>query len=425
MVDASTVEVKRSTRLEPLWLTAVVSGRPGARYLLAEGKATVGRAGENDVVVEDRTVSSRHVEVELVPGGVRVRDLGAKNRARFQGSEVTDALLPPGAVLRLGGAELRIERAAQPEAVSLGALTSRSRPMQAAIEQMARIAPTEATVLVEGETGTGKEVAARVLHGASARQAASFTAVDCGALPRDLAHSELFGHLRGSYTGADRDRPGAFERAASGTLFLDEIGELPLDLQPLLLRALERREIRRLGDQAYRPVDVRVIAATHRDLEEEVRAGRFRGDLLHRLAVIRVHLPPLRERREDIPGLLEVLLGSMGDRARGFTPSPELLAALEEHDWPGNVRELKNLAERAVALETEGQVDPEALGLRPVAPPARTTDYRAAREDALGRFERQFVLQLLRAADHNVSKAAREAGIDRVYLHRLMRKHGL
>jgi len=424
MADASTVEVKRQAKLEPLWLTAIVEGRPGPRLLLAEerGRATVGRAAGNDVVVEDRTVSSRHLEVELVAGGVRVRDLGAKNRARFQGSEVTDALVPPGAVLRLGGAELRIERAALPDAVSLGALSSRSRPMQQVIEQISRIAPTDATVLIQGETGTGKEVAARALHGASVRKGEAFTAVDCGALPRDLAYSELFGHLRGSFTGADRDRPGAFERAAGGTLFLDEIGELPLDLQPLLLRSLERREIRRLGDAAYRPVDARVIAATHRDLEEEVRQGRFRGDLLHRLAVIRVHLPPLRERTEDLPELLSTLLAGMGERARDFTPSPELLAALEEHPWPGNVRELKNLAERAVALEGGS---PETLGLRPVPPPARTTDYRTAREDALQRFERQFVVQLLRTADHNVSKAAREAGIDRVYLHRLMRRHGL
>ncbi|HVE81890.1 MAG TPA: sigma-54 dependent transcriptional regulator, partial [Myxococcales bacterium] len=307
----------------------------------------------------------------------------------------------------------------------LGMLRSRAGPKQAVIEQLARIAPTDATVMVEGETGTGKEVTARAIHQASARREAAFTAVDCGALPRELAQSELFGHLKGSFTGADKDRAGAFERAGGGTLFLDEIGELPLDLQPLLLRALERREVRRVGDAAYRPVDVRVIAATHRDLEAEVRAGKFRGDLLHRLAVIRVHLPPLRERREDVPELLEVLLGAMGERARGFTPSPELLAALEEHDWPGNVRELKNLAERAVALANEGQVEVEALGLKAVPPPAKTTDYRAAREDALNRFERQFVLQLLRAADHNVSRAAREAGIDRVYLHRLMRKHGV
>src|SRR3954464_548345 len=211
MVDASTVEVKRLAKLEPLWLTAIVEGRPGPRLLLGEekGKATVGRAAENDVVVEDRTVSSRHLEVELVAGGVRVRDLGAKNRARFQGSEVTDALVPPGAVLRLGGTELRIERAAAAEEVSLGPLRSRSRPMQAVIDQLSRIAPTDATVLVEGETGTGKEVAARALHGAGARREAAFTAVDCGALPHDLAYSELFGHLRGAFTGADRDRPGA------------------------------------------------------------------------------------------------------------------------------------------------------------------------------------------------------------------------
>ncbi|HVE84570.1 MAG TPA: sigma-54-dependent Fis family transcriptional regulator, partial [Myxococcales bacterium] len=288
MSDLSTVEVQRSARLEPLWLTAVVEGRPGPRFLLAAGKASVGRAADNDVVVEDRTVSSHHLELELVPGGVRARDLGAKNRARFQGGEVTDAVLPPGSVLRLGGAELRIERAARPEAVALGALRSRAGPMQAVIEQLARIAPTDATVMVEGETGTGKEVTARAIHQASARREAAFTAVDCGALPRELAQSELFGHLKGSFTGADKDRAGAFERAGGGTLFLDEIGELPLDLQPLLLRALERREVRRVGDAAYRPVDVRVIAATHRDLEAEVRAGKFRGDLLHRLAVIRV-----------------------------------------------------------------------------------------------------------------------------------------
>src|SRR3954464_7804045 len=201
MVDASTVEVKRLAKLEPLWLTAIVEGRPGPRLLLGEekGKATVGRAAENDVVVEDRTVSSRHLEVELVAGGVRMRDLGAKNRARFQGSEVTDALVPPGAGLRLGGAELRIERASLAEPVSLGPLRSRSKPMQEVIDQLARIAPTGATVLVEGETGTGKEVVASALHGASPRRDAPFTTVDCGALPRDLAHSELFGHLKGSF----------------------------------------------------------------------------------------------------------------------------------------------------------------------------------------------------------------------------------
>jgi DNA-binding NtrC family response regulator len=423
MTDGSTVEVRGGARgAEPVWLVAVISGRPGPRFLLAAGSATVGRGEGNDLVLEDRTVSTRHVEVELVPGGVRVRDLGSKNKARFQGSEVTDAVLAAGSTLRLGSVDLRIERAGRPEPLRLGPLFSRAPSMRAAIEQLARIAPTDSTVLVEGETGTGKEVTARALHGASGRKDQPFTVVDCSALPRDLAASELFGHVKGAFTGAERDRAGAFELAHRGTLFLDEIGELPLDLQPLLLRALEQREVRRVGEGKYRAVDVRVVAATNRSLEEEVRAGRFRGDLLHRLAVIRVRLPPLRERREDVADLLAWLLEQMGPRARDFAPSPELLAALEEHDWPGNVRELKNFAERAVALAEGGTVDPAALGL---PGSTKSTDYRVAREEALNRFERQFVEQLLKETDRNVSRAAKEAGIDRVYLHRLMKKHGL
>jgi len=405
----------------PARLRVIARGKAGVlgRYDFERGTLTVGSAEGNDLVIADPTVSRKHLELSTRSGALFVKDLESRNGTRYQGLRVREAFVPVGAVLLLGEVELRVEAAAEGRKVVLGALASESPAMMATIEALRRVAATDSTVLLEAETGSGKEVAARALHGASARAKGPFETVDCSSLARELAASELFGHVKGSFTGADRTRPGAFERANGGTLFLDEIGELPLEQQPLLLRALEARQVRRVGDEEFRPVDVRVIAATNRDLEAEAAAGRFRSDLLHRLAVVRIRIPPLRERLDDLPLLVRAILDDLGGKALGFGLSEELLGRLRAHQWPGNVRELKNFIERGVAL---GEVAaPAAAG----APAAKSIDYHQAREDALASFERDFVVHLLRTFDGNVSKASREAGIDRVYLHKLIKKHDI
>jgi DNA-binding NtrC family response regulator len=244
--------------------------------------------------------------------------------------------------------------------------------------------------------------------------------VDCGAFSRELAAAELFGHEKGAFTGADRARAGALERSHGGTLFLDEVGELPLELQPLLLRALEARKVKRVGGDGYVSFDVRIIAATHRDLDAQVKSGAFRADLLHRLAVVRVRVPRLADRLEDIPLLARAIIASLGERARGFSLSPSTLALLESQPWPGNVRELRNFLERAAALglDSGNAVEGESS-------PAWPVDYAAARDRALEAFEKEFASFIVKRSDGNVSKAAKEAGMNRAYLHRLMKRHGL
>ncbi len=406
-----------------LRLSARKDGKELARHAFERGAVTVGSAEGNDLVVRDDTVSRRHLELSTRGGTLFVKDLDSRNGTRFQGSRIREAFVPVGAALVLGEVELRIDSDDDAGRATFGPMESVAPKMMDALRALARIAPSDATVLLEAETGSGKEVTARALHQASGRAQGPFETVDCGALPAELAAAELFGHVKGAYTGAERARPGAFERAERGTLFLDEVGELPLELQPLLLRALENREVRRVGDERVRTVDVRVVAATNRDLDAEVERGRFRADLLHRLAVVRVRLPPLRERLEDLPLLVRAILDQLGARARGFSLSGEVLQRFAVHRWPGNVRELKNLIERAVALGDVPEL-PAAEGKAPPGAP-RSLDYHQAREDALAGFERDFVVHVLKSCDGNVSRAAREAGIDRVYLHKLIKKHGL
>jgi two-component system, NtrC family, response regulator GlrR len=299
------------------------------------------------------------------------------------------------------------------------------------IGQLERVAATDATVLLLGETGTGKELAAESIHRESSRANGPFIIVDCGAIPSELLESELFGHERGAFTGALRSREGAFSAAAGGTIFLDEIGELPRDLQPKLLRALSRRAVKPVGGEAYVDVDVRVIAATNRDLRQEVNVDRFRGDLYYRLAVVEVRLPPLRDRLDDLPILVETMLRE--SRATPIETSRLLaapfLAQLREHRWPGNVRELRNAIDRALAL---GPWEPE--------PSAKTTEppgglsgppidlsrpFKEARDDWTATFERAYLAALLVEHGGNIRAAARAAGIDRVHLYRLLARHGL
>jgi DNA-binding NtrC family response regulator len=315
-----------------------------------------------------------------------------------------------------------------------GTLAGTSVAMRSCFHLMERAATSDATVLLEGETGTGKSRAARAIHERSARADGPFRVVDCGAIPGNLLESELFGHEKGAFTGASQRRIGVFEEAEGGTVFLDEIGELPSELQPKLLRVLDDREIRRIGANTYAKVNVRIIAATHRDLRAEVNAARFRSDLFFRLAVLRIGLPALRERPEDIAAMVEPLLSQMGASSEHIArfSTPELLTRLQQCAWPGNVRELRNYLERCLLFEEEAPipVDDEPMPGPPSSEGATAhccvrQPYAEARQAALEQFERDYVAQLLERHAGQVTQAASAAQMDRVYLHRLIRRHGL
>lgn len=321
------------------------------------------------------------------------------------------------------------------EPVKFGELVGTSEVMRCVFSALEQCAASDATVLIEGDTGTGKEGAAHAIHEASARRSAPFVVVDCGAVAASLIETELFGHERGAFTDAVASRAGAFEQAAGGTLFLDEIGELPLALQPKLLRVLEQKTVRRVGATEQQKLDVRVVAATHRDLRREMQEGRFRSDLYFRLAVLKVNLPPLAARREDIAGLVRVLLerfGATTTQCARFT-APDFLANIAQAPWPGNVRELRNYLERCLVMDKElpmTELDTEREAPAYSSPPSGSPidaamSYEEARKRAIAAFERNYLEALLDRSHGNVSRAARDAGMDRVYLHRLIRRHAL
>jgi two-component system, NtrC family, response regulator GlrR len=297
-------------------------------------------------------------------------------------------------------------------------------------ETLERAAASDATVLLEGETGTGKEISAEAVHRGSRRRDKPFLVIDCGAIPPQLLESELFGHERGSFTGAVSSRQGVFEAASGGTVFLDEIGELSIDLQPKLLRVLERREVRRIGTNQHVPVNVRLVAATNRGLREQVAANKFRSDLYYRLAVVEIRLPPLRERISDLPLLVEHIARTMGPLDADTTRtihSGDFLARLARHDWPGNIRELRNHLERCVALREFTPPQTRMTSTMPTPENAAGVGrpLREARDEWVNSFEKRYLEELLRVNDNRVSVAARSAGVDRIYFYRLLWKHGL
>jgi len=392
---------------------------------LSEPRSSIGQLPSNDVVLADRSVSRFHCEILLEHGQARVRDLESRNGTWLDRTRVVEAFLADGAELKLGRTVLRVslgeERPPQPLSVrtEMGPLVGRSVAMRAAFALLEKAAPTGTTVLIEGETGTGKEGAAEALHLGSPRRDRPLTVVDCGAIPANLMESELFGHAKGAFTGATGPRIGAFEEADGGTIFLDEIGELPLELQPKLLRVLERKEIRRVGSNSLTPVDVRVVAATHRDLRSAVNHGTFRADLYFRLSVVRIRLPPLRERADDIPTLVAHFVGRMGVKpdVAAELLRPEFIASLLRASWPGNVRELRNFIERCVVFQLPLPVE------EPAAP--APASFAEARQRAIDEFERRFLEELMLRHDGKVSAAAQQAGIGRAYLYRLLHKHGV
>ena len=458
------VELDRSAPL--LHLRSCVLTLPGsspdepARTLEFDKEVVrIGGMDDNDIILRDDTVSRYHCRIVQDEPGYIVEDLHSTNGTYVNDVRIREAYLAPGCSIGVGKArlafhareeEVRIVPSSRDRCGLLIGQNSRMREIYAILE---KISPSAATVVIEGETGTGKEVVAQTIHGLSPRAERELIVFDCGAVPPNLLESELFGHEKGSFTGAIMTRRGLFEAADGGTIFLDEIGELPLELQPKLLRSIERREIRRVGATKPIKVDVRILAATNRNLKDEVKAGRFREDLYYRLSVVRLPLPALRERRDDVPLLAQHILDTASyNRDAGGQPhlrgiSPEALEALCAYDWPGNVRELVNVIERAVSFcdgDVIGLGDlPEPLSSMAGAPAMSAFDmvrppdsvaeamddelvaFKDAKEQWVSRFERDYIVLLLKRYKGNISHAAREADIDRKYFRKLMKKHDI
>lgn len=405
----------------------------GESIVLRDKPVYFGSSPACDLVLTDKTVSRRHLMAVREADEVILRDQGSTNGSYIQGSRFKEITIGYGSEVKLGRTVLKYlpeEEVVEPEISDsdvFGSLVGRNVKMRRLFKLLEDVAKNDATVLIEGETGTGKELIAEEIHNHSPRANGPFVVFDCGAVPRELIESALFGHIKGSFTGAIADRKGAFAEAHGGTIFLDEIGELPIELQPTLLRALDKKAVRRVGANTYEKVDVRIVAATNRDLRAEIQNKTFREDLYYRLAVIRVTLPPLRERGEDIKLLAEHFI-KMFSGGRNLTITPEDMARLQRHSWPGNVRELRNVIERACVLSKGDTLNlddafsdqtPPALGIRTDLP------FKEAKGQLVELFEREYIVDLMRRHKMNLSAAAREAQIDRKHLRELIRKYGL
>jgi transcriptional regulator with PAS, ATPase and Fis domain len=307
------------------------------------------------------------------------------------------------------------------EQLRFGEIVGTSPPMQAVFRKVEKIAGTDISVLITGETGTGKELIAREVHNRSPRAQKPFVTINCGAIPENLLESELFGHVKGAFTGAVANKQGKFQSADGGTLFLDEIGEMPLNLQVKLLRAIQERVVIRVGDTRAEPVDIRILTATNRDLEKEIAAGRFREDLYYRLNVVNVHLPPLRERSDDVVVIARYLLSRYGreydSRVKGL--SPNAVVAIRKHAWPGNIRELENRLKKAIVLAESTVVGPDDLGLTPDVLP-QILPLASAKE----KWQREYINEVLALNNGNRTKTARDLGVDPRTVFRHLEKEG-
>ncbi len=417
----------------------LVTGGPdqGLERSLESGTVLIGTHPDNDVVLTDTTVSRYHLEIQMKAGGVLIQDLDTTNGTYMGQTRLGSVVVRERVQLRVGGDTI-LEVIPADEHVEVapfsdhffGEAYGASPAMAALFRLLAQVAPTESTVLLEGETGTGKELIAEAIHAQSRRAGRSFVVVDCGSMPRDLMAAELFGHTRGAFTGASSAKRGLADEANGGTLFLDEIGELALELQPHLLRLLEKKESRPVGETRPHQVDVRVVAATNKSLRDLVHRGQFREDLFYRLAVVQVEVPPLRARRDDIPELVRIFLRLIGQGE--FLVPDAILRQLMDYNWPGNVRELRNVVERGLSLATS-PMEP-ALRAAPPEPPRQhqgiSTDmmeipFKEAKGMLVEAFEQEYLVRLLDRHGGNISRAAKEAGIDRNYIHRLIKKYDL
>jgi len=444
----------RALQVPSLQVTIAGPAGPAVEARLEMKPLVVGTSPECDLVITDPRVSRRHCEIALTTDGILLRDLASKNGTFAGKVAIREALLPLGEAVTIGSSTLVIRPAGPPTQVPMlptgrfGDAIGQSFLMRTLFARLERAAATDQTLLLLGESGTGKEVLARAIHEQSPRRGGPFVVLDCGAVNANLLESELFGYARGAFTGAAGVRAGLLEEANKGTLFIDEIGELPLDLQPKLLRALETRQVRRLGANEWRPFDARVVAATHRDLRARAAEGTFRQDLYYRLAVVEVRVPALRERKDDIPGLVERFLAAHDPPRTLADLPPHALALLAAHSFPGNVRELRNLVARLVlfpelGLETQGPPQAEVMATKPTEASSAAGEARApggeadglgpllqlplpsARELVMERFERSYVTAKLAQHGGNISRAADAMGVSRQLVHRLLDRYGM
>ncbi|MFO0740507.1 MAG: sigma 54-interacting transcriptional regulator [Labilithrix sp.] len=428
-MDISTIGLGESS-LQVRAATIHVAKGPdaGRQVKLAQVSFTVGVGDGADLRLTDPAVSREHLRITLEPSGVRVRDPGSKNGTFLGGVRVNDVTFTGDAALTIGSTTLAFTISTDSIVLPLssedrfGEAIGATVVMRHLFAQLERSSKSELTVLIEGESGVGKDVLAQAIHANSPRREGPFIVADCGGIPANLIESELFGHERGAFTGADKARKGLVEEANGGTLFLDEVGELPLELQPKLLRMMEQREVRPVGSNKSRPVDVRIVAATNRRLAEAARAGEFRDDLFYRLAVIRVVVPALRERAEDIVPIATAMLRRLKSDPEATIPA-DFASMLMAYAWPGNVRELRNVVERYAVfgtgedlfMETKAQARAAAIELS-------TLPYHEAKKVVMDRFEEEYFPQVLDRAGGVISKAAELAGVARPSFYRMIER---
>ncbi len=391
----------------------------------------IGRDPSCAIILDDRQVSAVHCELRAERRGVLVRDLRSRNGTFIGPAGIVEALLVNACAIQVGGTSLTFtphnrEHVAVDDVTSFGKLVGGSPRMRQLFRTLREVAPSELSVLVTGESGTGKELVAEAIHEHSDRRKGPFAVLDCGAISPSLAESLLFGHEKGAFTDAHERRDGVFQEAHKGTLFLDELGELPIDLQPKLLRALAERKVKRVGGKAYEPVDIRLVAATRRDLWTDMNAGRFRSDLFFRIAQIRIELSPLRERIEDVPLVVEELSKRLGKPERAADAVRAVKETFGSYDWPGNVRELASAVAVIVGLPPGSDLidalHPRAE-VRNIAPP--TSAFSEAKRKVVSDFERSYFTSLGLAANWNVSEMARRSGMERHHVRAFLKRHGL
>ncbi len=405
----------------------------------------VGRNPACQIVVEDGKVSAVHAEFVATEQGVKIRDLGSRNGTYVHDVRIGEVCVSSPCTLRIGATDLhfeplRPEKVTVPTIPSFGPLVGQSEAMRKIFDRLSKVAVTDLTLLIGGETGTGKELAAQAVHMASNRRDKPFIVVDCGSIPPSLAEATLFGHERGAFTGAVDRHASPFHDADGGTIFMDELGELPLEMQPKLLRALAERRVKSVGGSTYKPFDVRVIAATRRDLVRAVNSGAFRSDLYFRVAQVKLDLPSLRQRVEDIPILVRSMLKDLGDEDAYQRVSNAQLERLMRYDWPGNVRELRNAVAVAYALSDAGDEIDIASHLGALAegggggPPAsgahqsissglERRPFQEAKREILARFAKEYFTRLAEEAKGNVSEMARRAGMERAHVRTYLKRH--
>lgn len=399
------------------------TGKKSTRTLKT-ARVNIGSAETNDIIIDDDDyISRKHCRLAFENDDLFLIDLGSTNRTFYEGEEVDKIALPRRAKFTVGKTEITIKRIEEKEKLhpeseaQMGHMIGVSDSMKEIFALIRRVAATDATVCITGESGTGKELVARSIHDLSNRVKAPFVAINCGAIPPNIIESELFGHEKGAFTGAIQTHRGVFEQAHTGTLFLDEIGEMPADLQTRLLRALETKTVRRIGGHRDIPVDARVIAATNCDLKQKIRQGKFREDLFFRLYLIPIHIPPLRERREDIESLANhfAKLFSADETERAI--SPKAMERLMRHNWAGNVRELKNTIQRAVIMHKGGAITASDISL------TELRGEKDSRSMPLISQEKEAVVKALRQSKGNQSKAAHILGIARTTLANKIKKY--